>query len=75
MVYSLRFAAHSEVGRIPKNNQDSGYASPTLLVVTDGMGGVAGASAIGAATDGGAATNADANADANGDGSEEVGDD
>ncbi len=41
MVYSLRFAAHSEVGRIRKNNQDSGYASPTLLVVTDGMGGAA----------------------------------
>ena len=41
MVYSLRFAAPSEVGRIRKNNQDSGYASPTLLVVTDGMGGAA----------------------------------
>lgn len=41
MVFSLRFAAHSEVGRIRKNNQDSGYASPTLLVVTDGMGGAA----------------------------------
>ena len=41
MVYSLRFEAHSEVGRIRKNNQDAGYASPTMLVVADGMGGAA----------------------------------
>lgn len=41
MTFSLRFAAHSEVGRIRKNNQDSGYASPTMLLVTDGMGGAA----------------------------------
>ncbi len=41
MVFSLRFAAHSEVGRVRKNNQDSGYASPTMLLVTDGMGGAA----------------------------------
>lgn len=38
---SLRFTAHSEVGRVRKNNQDAGYASPTMLLVTDGMGGAA----------------------------------
>ena len=38
---SLRAHAHSEVGRIRKNNQDAGYASPTLLLVADGMGGAA----------------------------------
>ncbi|MDN5725222.1 MAG: protein phosphatase 2C domain-containing protein [Propionibacteriales bacterium] len=37
----LRFAAKSHVGLIRKNNQDSGYASPTMLVVADGMGGAA----------------------------------
>ncbi|MGV8846551.1 PP2C family protein-serine/threonine phosphatase [Tessaracoccus sp.] len=41
MSFSLRFEAHSEVGRIRKNNQDAGYASPTMLVVADGMGGAA----------------------------------
>lgn len=41
MTYSLRFEAHSEVGRIRKNNQDAGYASPTMLAVADGMGGAA----------------------------------
>lgn len=40
-MYSLRYAAHSEVGRIRKNNQDAAYASPTLLLVCDGMGGAA----------------------------------
>lgn len=40
-MYSLSFSIHSEVGRIRKNNQDAGYASPNLLVVTDGMGGAA----------------------------------
>ncbi|MDF1487253.1 PP2C family protein-serine/threonine phosphatase [Tessaracoccus caeni] len=39
--YSIRALAHSEVGRIRKNNQDSGYASPTMLLVCDGMGGAA----------------------------------
>ncbi len=38
---SLRVHAHSEVGRVRKNNQDAGYASPTLLLVADGMGGAA----------------------------------
>jgi PPM family protein phosphatase len=37
----LKYVAHSEVGRIRKNNQDSGYASPHLLAVADGMGGAA----------------------------------
>lgn len=41
MTFSLRFHAHSEVGRIRKNNQDAGYASPHLLLVADGMGGAA----------------------------------
>lgn len=40
-MYSLRFTAHSEVGRVRKNNQDAAYASPTMLVVCDGMGGAA----------------------------------
>ena len=39
MPLSLRFVAHSETGLVRKNNQDSGYASPHLLVVADGMGG------------------------------------
>ena len=37
----LRYVTHSEIGLIRKNNQDSGYASPHLLVVADGMGGAA----------------------------------
>jgi PPM family protein phosphatase len=37
----LRYIAHSEIGPIRKNNQDSGFASPHLLVVADGMGGAA----------------------------------
>jgi len=36
---SLRFAARSEIGRVRRNNEDSGYASTSLLVVADGMGG------------------------------------
>ena len=38
---SVRFAAGSDTGRVRKNNQDSGYASPRLLLVADGMGGAA----------------------------------
>ena len=41
MTLQLRYAAHSETGLIRKNNQDSGFASPRLLVVADGMGGAA----------------------------------
>lgn len=37
--YSLRFAARSDIGRVRRNNEDSGYASANLLVVADGMGG------------------------------------
>lgn len=41
MSLQLRYVAHSEIGLVRKNNQDSGYASPTMLVVADGMGGAA----------------------------------
>lgn len=41
MTLQLRYAAHSEIGLVRKNNQDSGYASPRLIVVADGMGGAA----------------------------------
>jgi len=41
MTLQLRIATHSEIGPVRKNNQDSGYASPNLLVVADGMGGAA----------------------------------
>jgi protein phosphatase len=41
MTLQLNIAAHSEIGLVRKNNQDSGYASPNLLVVADGMGGAA----------------------------------
>lgn len=37
----LDYRIASDVGRIRKNNQDSGYASPTMLLVADGMGGAA----------------------------------
>jgi protein phosphatase len=36
---SLRFAARSHIGKVRRNNEDSGYASSQLLVVADGMGG------------------------------------
>ena len=38
---TLRYAAMSDVGPVRKNNQDSGYAGPRLLVVADGIGGQA----------------------------------
>ncbi|MET1003979.1 MAG: protein phosphatase 2C domain-containing protein [Propionibacteriaceae bacterium] len=41
MALQLRIASQSEVGLVRKMNQDSGYASPHLLVVADGMGGAA----------------------------------
>ncbi len=41
MTLALRYVAHSEIGLVRKNNQDSGYASPNLLMVADGMGGAA----------------------------------
>jgi protein phosphatase len=37
----LRFAAVSDVGRVRKDNQDSGYAGPWLIAVCDGVGGAA----------------------------------
>ena len=41
MGLALRVVSHSEIGLVRKNNQDSGYTSPHLLVVADGMGGAA----------------------------------
>jgi serine/threonine protein phosphatase PrpC len=38
---TLRYAARSDVGHLREGNEDSGYASPHLLVVADGMGGAA----------------------------------
>jgi len=37
----LSFAALSDVGRVRRDNQDSGYAGPHLLVIADGVGGAA----------------------------------
>ncbi len=37
----LLVVTHSEIGLVRKNNQDSGFASPQLLLVADGMGGAA----------------------------------
>ena len=36
---SLRFVGRSEIGKVRKNNEDSGYAASDLMVVADGMGG------------------------------------
>lgn len=41
MVLQLRYAALSDVGRVRRDNQDSGYAGPHLLVIADGVGGAA----------------------------------
>ena len=41
MSLALRYLAHSEIGLVRKNNQDSAYTSPSMLVVADGMGGAA----------------------------------
>jgi protein phosphatase len=38
-MFALRYAARSDVGLIRRGNEDSGYASPHLLIVADGMGG------------------------------------
>ncbi len=38
---TLRYAALSDVGRVRKDNQDSGFAGPHLLVIADGVGGAA----------------------------------
>ena len=37
----LHYSAISDVGRVRKDNQDSGYAGPWLLAVCDGVGGSA----------------------------------
>ena len=37
----LQYAALFDVGRVRKDNQDSGYAGPWLLTVCDGVGGAA----------------------------------
>ena len=37
----LNFAAISDVGRVRKDNQDSGYVGPHLIAVCDGVGGAA----------------------------------
>ena len=41
MSLELRYAALSDVGRVRRDNQDSGYAGPHLLVIADGVGGAA----------------------------------
>ena len=41
MALTLSYLARSEVGLVRKNNQDSAYVSPTMLMVADGMGGAA----------------------------------
>ena len=50
MTLSLRFSALSDVGRVRKDNQDSGYAGPHLLLVADGVGGAARGDVASAAT-------------------------
>ena len=35
MSLALRYRAHSEIGLVRKNNQDSAYVSPTMLVVAE----------------------------------------
>jgi serine/threonine protein phosphatase PrpC len=41
MNLSLDYAALSDVGRVRRNNEDSAYAGPHLLLLADGMGGAA----------------------------------
>jgi serine/threonine protein phosphatase PrpC len=41
MALLLSYSAISDVGRVRKDNQDSGYAGPWLLTVCDGVGGAA----------------------------------
>lgn len=41
MAFSLRARAHSEIGLVRDNNQDSAYVSPSMILVADGMGGAA----------------------------------
>jgi protein phosphatase len=41
MAFRLHYAAISDVGRVRKDNQDSGYVGPWMLAVCDGVGGAA----------------------------------
>jgi protein phosphatase len=41
MTLSLRYGVRSHVGHVREGNEDSGYASPRLVAVADGMGGAA----------------------------------
>jgi len=41
MSMRLNYSALSDVGRVRRDNQDSGYAGPWLLTVCDGVGGAA----------------------------------
>jgi PPM family protein phosphatase len=41
VTFRLQYAAISDVGRVRKDNQDSGYAGPWLLTICDGVGGAA----------------------------------
>jgi PPM family protein phosphatase len=41
MTLSLDYAALTDVGRVRRNNEDSAYAGPHLLLLADGMGGAA----------------------------------
>lgn len=47
--FGLRYAARTDVGRVRQTNEDVAYAGHRLLVVADGVGGRAGASASAAA--------------------------
>ncbi len=46
----LRYSALSDVGRVRRDNQDSGYAGPHLLAIADGVGGSARGDIASAAT-------------------------
>lgn len=39
MTLALRFSARSDVGRVRRENQDSAYVGPHLIVMADGVGG------------------------------------
>ncbi|HEY5334391.1 MAG TPA: serine/threonine protein phosphatase, partial [Mycobacteriales bacterium] len=39
MSLSLRYGVRSHVGHVREGNEDSGYASPRLVAIADGMGG------------------------------------
>src|SRR5262245_10566067 len=41
MTLSLEYAALTDVGKVRRNNEDSAYAGPHLLLLADGMGGAA----------------------------------